>query len=499
MVDTPDRVALPIRVHEFLLACAGRIDDDALTDARELLAVAELDRAVELLAGTLIAGRIPVTSRERDLFGDLVGAVRGADGLLDRLVVDDRTAFPRHRFTVGGPDDPEPEEGVAEAAARVTQVLPDIRSMWCVWRTTPAGATAGPIPQRVVLVETGPAGFAPSTAYRVEQALRRSGVRAVVEVLQAGAPVDDYHRDALASARRLGLGQTPGESGSDSPFGDYGSGESPAPRPVTSTRRRAAAHERKFVESASGRWQQRIAAADAGQDGVGPEDQPERPSDGRREPPHDGQNGARSAAAARYAEPSAAPEPEPAPSAPEPEPVAEAAPAQPSPPAESTTAAEPVREDHGLPNPVPPQQPEYQTDYQSEPAERADRAERAQASPAGAQDLTVRQPLPVLPPEPAIAAETHTTSVSNPNRDDPDGDLSQREQELLRQLHEELAKREQVGDEPRSQNGVDWQADHADHSVAGAPAFPRVDYGPGWAASPPDQTMINGIPPYQAP
>ncbi len=108
MADVSDRVALPIQVHEFLLSCAGRIDDDALTDTRELLAVAELDRAIELLTGSLVAGRISITSSERDTLARLIGAVRSSETLLERIVIDDSARLPRHRFTVGADDRPQP-------------------------------------------------------------------------------------------------------------------------------------------------------------------------------------------------------------------------------------------------------------------------------------------------------------------------------------------------------------------------------------------------------
>src|ERR1051326_1889932 len=87
VAESSDRVALPIRVHDFLLTCAGRIDDDALTDARELLAVAELDRAVDLLTASLVAGRIPMSADERDELRDLVHAVRSSPALVDRVIV----------------------------------------------------------------------------------------------------------------------------------------------------------------------------------------------------------------------------------------------------------------------------------------------------------------------------------------------------------------------------------------------------------------------------
>lgn len=420
MADSPDRIALPIRVHDFLLNCAGRIDDDALIDARELLAMAELDRAMELITATLVAGRIALNTDERDELLELVQAVRSSAVLVDRIYVDDGAPLPRHRFTTGAMDDPSPETGVIEAVARVVDVLPDIRSLSCVWRITPAGSPAGPIPQRLVLIETGPDGFAPSTAYRVEQALRRAGIRAAVEVVQAGVELSDYHGDALAVARRISLrsGRTHEPQDNDSSlFADP-----PSPRPVTTTRRRstaAGAHadKRPSADHSSVRWQPRVAVPD---------------------------------------EPTVEPEPEPA------------------------FPTQSAFEDSGRPiHPV------------DEPEQ-----------------------LPVV-------AEPEAALTAAPPGADPDGDLSNRERELLRQLHEELAKREaepqpDVPQPPPPPPPVGWHADRSGHRPPvppppGTAEFNPVDFrqpefnpnefgGPAWHQSGPidqaEQTAVNGIPPY---
>jgi hypothetical protein len=455
---------LPIRVHDFLLACAGRIDDDALTDARELLAMAELDRAVELITGSLVAGRIRLSADERDELLDLVDAVRSSPALVDRVIVDDNTPLPRHRFTTGGMDDPAPETGVLEAVGRVIEVLPDIRSLSCVWRITPAGAPAGPVPQRLVLVETGPDGFAPSTAYRVEQALRRAGIRAAVEVVQAGTELSDYHGDAIAMARRLSLRNTrprekATETESSSLFADP-----PSPRPVTTTRRRAStgahAEKRSGGDHSQARWQPRIgpteevSAADPEPDPV-----PQR---------------------ARHDEaPVAEPEPQLAPAA------FESAPFEPA-PFESTPFEDGVRPIH--PEPV-------------------------LAEPQHAEPAAVSMPVdPEQVASPVAAADPGA---------DPDADLSNRERELLRQLHEELAKREQT--DPPEQWQTDGrppehrQQDNRQGSGYRPPVNPpgqefnpanfrQQEFnpsefgGPGWQhqidPNAADQTAVNGIPPY---
>jgi hypothetical protein len=446
VAESSDRVALPIRVHDFLLACAGRIDDDALTDARELLAVAELDRAVDLVTAGLVAGRIPLSADERDELRELVATVRSSPALVDRIIVNDRVTLPRHRFTTGVMDDPAPDGGVLDAVGRVVEVLPDIRALSCVWRTTPAGAPAGPVPQRLVLVETGPDGFAPSTAYRVEQALRRNGIRAVVEVIQAGSEVTDYHADALAVARRVSL-RAPAGRAHESAEGESLFTDSPSPRPVTSTRRRYAsgahAEKRSTVDASSGRWQPRVAASD----------EPDAEPDPAATSPYEA--GVRPI----HAEP---------------------------------VRAEPVRPEAVRPEPL--------------------RAESARVEPGRVEPL---RPGPESvrgePKHPEPVAEVVSEPVLPPLAlPDPaaDADLSTKERELLRQLHEELAKRE--GELPEEQN---WQADRAtggqrhgvgpgqasvgEHSGFRHAEFDPAEFGgPAWHQGAADQTAVNGIPPY---
>ncbi|TDQ04782.1 hypothetical protein [Labedaea rhizosphaerae] len=203
MTQVADRVALPIRVHDTLLALAGRLDDDAVTEARALLASAELDRAVELVAGCLVAGAIPVSAKERTALVDLVAAANCDTAMLDGLAVGGGGV--RHRFTDGRAAQQPAAEGVADALVPVLDALPDIASVWAVWRTTPAGSSPGPVPQRVVLVELGATGVAPATAYRMQHALQRADIHATVEVLRDGVPRESYHADAMLHATKLDL------------------------------------------------------------------------------------------------------------------------------------------------------------------------------------------------------------------------------------------------------------------------------------------------------
>ena len=85
-------------VHDLLLALAGRLDDDLLAWARELLAVGEEDQAVELATAALAAERVVLPPTLRDA---LVAAARAAHTDLDAATalapgaVEEGT---RHRF-----------------------------------------------------------------------------------------------------------------------------------------------------------------------------------------------------------------------------------------------------------------------------------------------------------------------------------------------------------------------------------------------------------------
>ncbi|NGY59626.1 hypothetical protein G7043_11880 [Lentzea sp. NEAU-D13] len=204
-MTTNDGVGLPVRLHDLLLSMAGRVDDDALSQAREFLAVGELDRAIEMLIGALLAGSIPVLPDERAAITWILHEVRSDGSLTDRLPVVEMLPFIRHRFT----SESDPTSDIAGPLTRAVQVLPDVRSVRCVWRSSPAGSTPGPLPQRVVLVDIGPQGFAPATAYRVDAVLRKVGVRAAVEVLTVGTQLSDYHASAVTSSRAVPISGAP--------------------------------------------------------------------------------------------------------------------------------------------------------------------------------------------------------------------------------------------------------------------------------------------------
>lgn len=204
MIELTDRSSVHNRTFELLLAFAGRIDDDALADIRELLAVAEMDRALGLLVGCLDAGGIPVTESERDALYTLARAVLLDTVALARVETDDTADFTTQRFSAGTTTQ-DPRAGVLPAVDRTLDVLPGIRALHCVWRVTAAGTVPGPVPRRVLLVHTDPGRYPASTAYRLEVALRRHGLDAAVEVLPEGQSLPAYHRAALADAREIPL------------------------------------------------------------------------------------------------------------------------------------------------------------------------------------------------------------------------------------------------------------------------------------------------------
>ncbi|WP_410615302.1 hypothetical protein [Amycolatopsis sp. lyj-109] len=219
-----DGFSVPLRLHNLLLALAGRIDDSALTEARELIARAHIDEAVELTTGTLIAGRIPVSSAEQRELALVLEMSRSDATLANDLLVDETEPVSTHRFS----GENTPEFGIAEALDRTLQVLPDVRSVHAVWRNTPAGSVPGALPQRVVLVELGPEGNPPAVAFRVDTALRRAGIHSVVEVSGPGVAHSEYHQAASAAASPAWVtGST--TSGASSSFRSEPVGKPPAP------------------------------------------------------------------------------------------------------------------------------------------------------------------------------------------------------------------------------------------------------------------------------
>jgi hypothetical protein len=394
VTQVADRVALPIRVHDLLLGLAGRLDDDALTDARELLASAELDRSLELIAGCLVAGRIPLSPVERRDLDAMFAEANCDTTLIQQLKVDDgRARPPVHKFHPGLVDSPigGAEAGVNDAVHRVLEVLPDVRALWCVWRTTPAGAVAGPVPNRIVLVEIGPRGFPPATAYRIEHALRRAGIRAAVEVLRDNSPLTEYHRQAMQQARRVSVD---------------GAGEASA-EPATEPPRTWGQQQRDPA------WKDEPVAVAAAVVAAAAEEQP---------------------------------------------PTSSWIPDVEEPAKDTTRVMDPVVDDVVVEPPARPDRPDF-----DQPALRQPASEE-------------KEPKPKPAPAPAASASVQDSFE--------DSDLNDQERDLLRQLQEELAKREEAEAAATSSKKLSWQTDKSG----------RHDADMKWS-SPATPRIINGVPP----
>lgn len=181
--------------HDLLLELAGRVDDDLLTWARELVAVGENTHAMELLAAAVLADSVTLPHWVRDA---LAAGARTARPDLDigAALPPPDGEEPSHVF--------DPAAGPVEHIAEVLRELPARRLAGCAvhvtWRLTPAGSAPGPVPHPVVLVEVEPDRSTEVLAYQLATELERAGRPASVEVFPQGAELPAYHRAALRAA-----------------------------------------------------------------------------------------------------------------------------------------------------------------------------------------------------------------------------------------------------------------------------------------------------------
>ncbi|HEX8518366.1 MAG TPA: hypothetical protein VF667_02100 [Pseudonocardia sp.] len=198
MIERVGTSASPL--HDLLLGLAGRVDDDLLGWARELLAVGEAGQAVELVSAALVAEQVALPPPLREAVVAAAGAAQtdlDVDGALPRASAEDGTP---HRFSA--------DAASADAVVAALTALPERRLAGCTlhltWRCTPAGAAPGPVPWAVVLVEAEPDRAADVLAYLLATELERAGAPAAVEVFPTGAPLPAYHVAALEGARAVG-------------------------------------------------------------------------------------------------------------------------------------------------------------------------------------------------------------------------------------------------------------------------------------------------------
>ncbi|WP_433504895.1 hypothetical protein ACQP04_36030 [Pseudonocardia halophobica] len=184
--------------HHLLLALAGRVDDDLLATARELVAIGEEPQALEILVATLVADRTALPaplrsevvelSRRRAVEFDVDNLLAPAAGSLDGT---------RHVFGAG-------PAGADERLAELITSPPPGSTVRVTWRLTPAGAAPGPVPHPVVLVELSGPGIAPEVvSYRLGAHLTRSGLPASVEAYTPADALPAYQRAALERAREI--------------------------------------------------------------------------------------------------------------------------------------------------------------------------------------------------------------------------------------------------------------------------------------------------------
>ncbi|MGW9309405.1 hypothetical protein ACWGPQ_15510 [Saccharomonospora azurea] len=441
-----DGFAVPLRLHNVLLALAGRLDDSALSEARELVARSHLDDAAELAVGALIAGRIMVRPGEQRELALVLEMSRSDAALADQLTVGDSVPGYTHRFS----RDNDPDAGIAEALDRTLQVLPDVRSVHAVWRNTPAGSVPGPLPQRVVLIEIGPEAHPPAVAFRVADALRRSGIRAVVEVTGPSAERTEYHEAALATATPVWLASSQATS-----EGSGSKSRSRSPRKTTAGTARARAEEPRPAAHAA------VAAPEQPHT---PEPQSGQhawiePEPGPVEIPQARAGGSRSVVEVEPERVAVTPDEAPVVEAAEPvAPVAadvpEVVPAAASEPA-SEPAARPETAEQVEEVPTPPATPERQ-----KPSFSADELAELENRVAETTEMSAEE---VAQLRAAIAEDSErgreiaglaSSMVDLPelNLDDPQ--LSDRDRQLLRELHAELAERERA-EAARSNNGAE--------------------------------------------
>jgi len=185
--------------HDLLLALAGRVDDDLLRWARELVALGEDARAVEMLTASLVAARAVLPAPVRSALVAAAHAARTDLGPAAALPQPRPEESTEHRFTTPGGNDPVAGALLEFPARPLTGC-----SVLLARRLTPAGTAPGPLPHPVVLVRVhDETRRADVLAYQLGAALERAGAPASVEVLPADGPVPNYHAAALDAAVEL--------------------------------------------------------------------------------------------------------------------------------------------------------------------------------------------------------------------------------------------------------------------------------------------------------
>ncbi|WP_016696649.1 hypothetical protein [Actinoalloteichus spitiensis] len=548
---------VPTRLHDLLLGLAGRIDDESLTDAREFLALAEPDQAVELVVGALVAGDVALPPATRVELADLLVEVRSDAALADRVreLGDEHVGV--HRFV----QDNAPERGVGQAVAGLGRRLSAVSSLRCAWRVTPAGTAPMGTPQRVVVVESTDAAVAPATAFQIARALDAADLPATVEVLLPGSPVPEYQRAASEAGVLVELdGHAPAAPDGRPPERDAGPRtepeRAPAEREAADTRA-GAGEEAPGAEAHAGRRRRpdaEEAATPGRKDEPGVAEAAPRPEAAppASRPPRRGADAASSGTDHQVAEtvgevvaderrPARAPRGRryPAPTAPEatPELSDEDVPGEPEGPeraaprlAENVRVLRPARDGStrtssrnrsGRPADDAADQEgsasaKEKAPSTDQPARRPERGGRPaprpedvgpvrpEADPAPDHGQAAAPAISGQPRAAATAPSGERSAQGGPERSPGDeSKLNDRERNLLRQLHEELAERDQVGtttDESRAEPArtpAPRRAVSAPSNVEQTGPISRLPASAGGApTSGPPRSYNNGHPPF---
>ena len=121
-MDTADSAGPAERLGDLLLLMAGRVDDDAVNTTREMLGTGHSATAAEFLVGCLLAGRIPVTAAEGEQLEAVLDELRCPREFAERLDVVDGMPDHEHRFSEQPSSGEELVDALAPVAGRLSGV-----------------------------------------------------------------------------------------------------------------------------------------------------------------------------------------------------------------------------------------------------------------------------------------------------------------------------------------------------------------------------------------
>lgn len=189
-----DRV---VGMHDLLLGLAGRVPDEFLATARQLLAEGGIGRVAESVCQELAAGGVALTFRQMGVLAEFLAD--SATSMFSRIPTGDEQRVLAWHFT----GSPAGSAGVDEAAvAALVAVLSDtagVRGLWCAWRVSISGQ--GPwLP--VYVVEAGSGVDPVGLTGRLQRALAVAGSGVPrVEVVASAGEVPVYQRAARSYGR----------------------------------------------------------------------------------------------------------------------------------------------------------------------------------------------------------------------------------------------------------------------------------------------------------